>query len=660
MTLRDRLRWLDRLQHGRVFKLAATGVIVAVAIALIGFQALGEARDGSATPPPAAAEQQRPPTGADDASARAAIERILSSRDDATGYAVGVLIVSGLALVVVWLGLGLTYAGLGLLGGAIAWPLTLSSATEDLGMLLGAILILTGSFVALIEGARVVLGAGGPVPAIARNVLAEAVRLKLSLIFIVALVLGLALLPGMLDDKEELRFRVQTLLSFGTGGTFWVLALLTVLFSVATTAFEQRSRVIWQTATKPVSAWEYVAGKWLGIVTLNAVLLAVCGAGVFLFTEHLRDQTAIGEIRPYDAGIELISEDRLKLESEVLTARLSAVPAPPIEGEAEFEEFDEAVRTYIQDQRRSNPDFAATEREFEEVRESLLKSVEQSARAVPPGQGQRFIFSDLERARNSSRPITLSYKINAGANMPNEFYEVVFIYLTDRGWVGEQRTSGLNTTYTMTLPNDAIQRVTLDGDGQMIDPAEVREGMNATTDWRLLLEIQNLGRRGAAPSETIVFPPDGLELSYSVGSYRGNFVRVAVVLWLKLAAVAMVGITCGTFLSFPVGVLVTMAIFLAAEGTSYMATALDSYRINDRHGDAILYRHAAYQVARGITELFRVYSELRPTSKLVEGRLMSFGQMGMGLLVVGGLTGMLYVLAVQIFRRRELATYSGN
>lgn len=672
--LRDRLRALDRLQKGRVFKITATALIALVAIGFIGLELLGTARDseGGLLPPPApeqSPEQQsqaqegpdgQPTIGSQDATARAAIERILSSRDDATGITVGVLIVAGLALLVVWLGLGLTYVGLAAVGAAVVWPLSLLDSTEGLARLIGAVLVLTGSFVALIEGARLLLGAGGPIPAIARNVLAEAVRLKMSLVFIVGLVLGLALLPGALDDQEELRYRVQTLLSFGTGGTFWVLALLTVLFSVATVAFEQRSRVIWQTATKPVSAWQYVAGKWLGVVTLNAVLLAVCASGVFLFTEHLRDQTAVGEIRPYDAGTAMISEDRLKLESEVLTARISVDPAPPIQGEREMEDFNDAVQRYIQDQRRINPDFVQNETELKEVADSLLKSVEQQARAVPLGGSQRFAFQGMAAARESTRPITLSYKVNAGGNMPNEFYDVVFFYRTDRGWVQEVRTSGLNTTYTMTLPNDAIQLVTVDKDGQFVDPAEVAPEDVDRREWMLLLEIVNAGQRNGAFSETLVFPAEGLQVSYSVGGYRTNFFRVSFVLWLKLAAIAMVGVTCGTFLSFPVGVLVTIAIFLAAEGTSYMSTALDSYRLADNRGNDIIYRQIAFHIATGITQIFRVYSELKPTEKLVEGRLMSFRDMATGLAVVGGLTAILYLIAVQIFRRRELATYSGQ
>ena len=78
---------------------------------------------------------------------------------------------------------------------------------------------------------RYLLARGHPVFAIARNVLVESVRLKISLVFIVLLVFFLAGLPFFLDPAQPLRYRVQMFLTYGTGGAFWTLALLTVLLA---------------------------------------------------------------------------------------------------------------------------------------------------------------------------------------------------------------------------------------------------------------------------------------------------------------------------------------------------------------------------------------------------------------------------------------------
>jgi hypothetical protein len=51
--------------------------------------------------------------------------------------------------------------------------------------------------------------------------------------------------------------------------------------------------------TKPVASWQYILGKWLGLISLAANLLAICGSAVFLFTEYLKTQPAHGELAAY-------------------------------------------------------------------------------------------------------------------------------------------------------------------------------------------------------------------------------------------------------------------------------------------------------------------------------------------------------------------------
>ncbi|MFN9975367.1 MAG: ABC transporter permease subunit, partial [Phycisphaerae bacterium] len=119
-------------------------------------------------------------------------------------------------------------------------------------------------------------------------------------------------------------------LQYGTGLSYTIIAVLCVLFSVYSVAMEQRSKVIWQTMTKPVAAWQYVLGKWLGVVSLAAVLLGVTGGAVFLFTEYLRSQPANGELSAYRSADESIpiTSDREILETQVLTARMGVTFTP--------------------------------------------------------------------------------------------------------------------------------------------------------------------------------------------------------------------------------------------------------------------------------------------------------------------------------------------
>lgn len=106
----------------------------------------------------------------------------------------------------------------------------------------------------------------------------------------------------MLDPEQPLRYRVQSFLQYSVGGSFWLIAVLVLTFTTASICFEQRDKVIWQTMTKPVSHAKYLLGKWVGVTGLAAVLLLVCGAAIFMFTEYLRDQPAKDEGRAVCGG----------------------------------------------------------------------------------------------------------------------------------------------------------------------------------------------------------------------------------------------------------------------------------------------------------------------------------------------------------------------
>ena len=258
------------------------------------------------------------------------------------------LAITALATVIIWLGLALTYLGLMLLAALVAAPMLFFEPTREVGQLLLGAIALTASFSVLLQALRALLSINGPVIAIARNVLDEAVRMKLGLLFIFALIFLLAALPGLLDPDQPLRYRMQSFLQYSATGTFWVLALLTLFFSVSTVAFEQRDRLIWQTMVKPVTPLKYVVGKWLGVMTLNFALLSVSATGIFLFVEYLRNQPAQEELAPFLMidGRAGLTEDRRLLETQVLTARAGATVDP---AQINYEVVDQLVQQRMEE-----------------------------------------------------------------------------------------------------------------------------------------------------------------------------------------------------------------------------------------------------------------------------------------------------------------------
>ncbi len=472
-----------------------------------------------------------------------------------------------------------------------------------------------------------------PVFAVARNVLSEAVRMKISMVFIVLLIFFLAGLPFFLDADQPLRYRVQIFLQYGVGGAFWVLALLTSFFSIASVAFEQRDRIIWQTATKPVTPWQYLFGKWLGVVALNAALLAVTGAAVFLFAQRLRYEPAMGEVRAYVSadGPQQPSLDRILLETQVLTARAS-VPFldPPLDPGA----LDDAVETELQRIRSQDPTFEITSDARSIMRQALEAQALAQYRTIAVGDSQIFRFDGLARARDLGRPITLRYKINAGADNPSTLYRVFFAVGDS---VRSERQVTLNTTQSMDMPSTVI-----DEDGVLF--VQLWNGNPMT---------------GQGNPRSISLEPDAMEVLYTAGGYELNYLRILLVVWMKLAFIAAVAIAASTFLSFPVACLVTLGVLFIAESSGYLQESLEYYTSETTEGvDYVAV--VARAIAVPVSWAFSWYGKLDLASSLADGRLIGWGRAIRGALLLAASSLVMLVIGWSIFRKRELAVYSGK
>jgi len=664
VKIMDGLRWVDRLQRATWFKVVASCVIAAAAVSIIGLDLLSHAQEPVVAVTPQGEASDGQPAQVD--VSREALERILRRQSDRTGFVTGVLAVAGLSMGVVWIGLALTYVGLGAIGAAVAWPMLMSSGSRGLGGLIVGAVALTMTFTTLMQLLRMALSGAGPIAAVARNVLAEAVRLKLSVVFIVLLVVMLAALPGLLDSENQLRYRVQTFLQYGVSGPFWLLAILTTLFGVATVAFEQRDKLIWQTITKPVPVWKYIFGKWLGVASLNAVLLASCSIGVFLFTEYLRDQPASGEVRAYEASSGAITQDRLKLETEVLAARKSVFSYPEGFPDRDSDVFKQALAQYIETRRRENPAFASTPEQFSEVAESLYKSEMEYGywilgpspiflpTQMPSGEvmlqpafqynNRIFEFRNMTGAQGS--PITVMYRIQSAESNPSHFFDLLFEF--------ESASRG-PVQIRQTVAPGVSQQFVVEIGGVPITDLIVRDGM-------MFCRVTNFGRAESEGDDSdIGIKSDSFRLMYSEGGWRSNFFRVVVVLWAKLSVLAMLGIALATFLSFPVACLLAGAVFLIAETAGSMGEILDTYRTMDlRTREDILWRVLVRDAAVLIRAPFARYAELQPASRLVDGLRIGWGEIALSLVAMTLVWGLILLLGVFAMRKRELAMYSGS
>ena len=469
---------------------------------------------------------------------------------------------------------------------------------------------------------------------VAHTVVKEASRSRISLVFVLLLLVILPLLPLWLDPEAPLRFRIQTFISRSLGVTYVLAACLTLFLSCATVAFEIRDRQIWQLMTKPLGRFNYLLGKWLGVLAVNLIILLVAGVSIFTYVRYLSRL-------PVAPGLEG-ALDRLALRDEVLTARAGAVPVyDPLE--------PEQLRARVEQLIERDPQLSQQENVSRSVKNQFAREIQQNhldmQRSIPPASQQTYTFRGLSGPKDLQSTLTLRYRFHILRDDEHETFPVAFVF-NDRGESPVQRMYTPTVTHVLPIGTNLIR-----DDGtlsvtiyNLYQPPPVRRG------------------RGA-----LNFELDDFELLYKVGPFETNFLRAILMYWVKLAFLAMLGIACSTLLSFPVACLLSFTIFFAGTLGPFLAMSLQEYyppRL-DPTNVAVVIQWAFQSLIRGIARMLvfmlHRFGEYRPIQSLVEGRIISWRSVAGGIFWLGVIwSGIAMIFGYLVIRNRQLAIYSGH
>src|SRR3974390_1677749 len=120
-----------------------------------------------------------------------------------------------------------------------------------------------------------------PLLAITKLTWKAAFRFRLFLVVTVLLLASVVGLPLLLKDDGTARGFTQILLTYTLSTISALLGLSTLWLACGTLARDIEECQMQVVAVKPIARWQIWLGKWLGIVTLDAALLAVSGASVY-------------------------------------------------------------------------------------------------------------------------------------------------------------------------------------------------------------------------------------------------------------------------------------------------------------------------------------------------------------------------------------------
>ncbi len=262
-----------------------------------------------------------------------------------------------------------------------------------------------------------------------------AFRFRLFLVVAVLLVVGVVALPLMVKDDGTARGFTQILLTYTLTAITALLGLSTLWLACGTLARDIEECQVQLVAVKPIARWQIWLGKWLGIVSLNALLLALSGGCVYGLLLWRASR--------------LPQDEQQKLRNEVLVARASA-------REPNFDKAINARTEQVLRQRlEQNPHLGKAD--LDEVKKQIRENIKAAYQLVLPGYQSRpwRINLGLARYRLRGQPLFLRVKFNAADKSPSGTYGGVVrvgVPQKTRLWESPPMSMAADTFIEMELP----------------------------------------------------------------------------------------------------------------------------------------------------------------------------------------------------------------
>ena len=509
-----------------------------------------------------------------------------------------------------------------LMGLALAGTCWWTGRTDLATALLGIVALAVG-FVVGIATLRAVLSGSHGIIGVARTVVEEAIGTRLSVLLVMLVVVGLPVLPLVLDPAERLAYRTQFFLDWSLSGASVLLALITIALCCSSVYGDIDSRRIHMALSKPLRRWEYLLGKWLGVVMLDMLLVILVGIGVYAFAEALRRLPAAD------------NTDRRAVEEQVLTARAAARPVHPAR-----ENFEKSVEAAIEQIRKDDP--ATFARDPAGARRRIFSQHVFEWHTVSPDVVASYLFTGLDPEKMQANVVQLRLQPFADNSRTSEAEVRFALWLNERPYPvkngkHEEYVLATSTVHTLELPATAIAN-----DGTL----------------RVTIANRNQVMPGDSQPTSIGFNPgEGLELLYRVGSFEGNFLRAQLLMWAKLAMLSAASLAAASWLGFPIAVLASLMVFVTAVASAFFADAIDIYTGLDdaiptlssmfrlRSGFLLerLGKFEFWDAAKTVGSLFaEAFLSLIPSfgdydaiTQLATGRLVSVSEAASGLLELG-------------------------
>ncbi len=565
-----------------------------------------------------------------------------------------------------------------------------------LGTLIGLVAIIYVIRKALTErggevGGWTLRGAGRNITAIARTTLAEGLRARIAFGFLLLILISVPSFYFTADGDGTIKGQVQMYMTYSLGFSSFVLALLTVIFSCRSLSNEIASRQIYSIIAKPVPRWQILAGKWTGVMALNVGVMIIVGiltyGGVILilsdFKSTLRQElTTEGGITPEQADRFVTSLEDVKgmgvagADSPIVTAMKDAT------GRTRDDVADILLR--LPESTRVNL------RRFDELRRQVLVSRATLKVEVDEDDFQEAILAEYKRRQEAGMiPETVSTNAvleQIRSEIWGRFCRVEplrFKVWTLKGPAPKQgeemitsirynvMTEAMMQAWRHPITGQVLEKDTIlcqwaIGAADDPDRAERTEAIPVETtkeiefpadainkDGTIVVEFANIDPRSVSAAFDL---PEALKVLYVVGSFETNLLQACLAALIPLASLATFGVFASTFLTFPVGSMILIFLYILSNSMGFVA---ESLAVAEEYYDPTLPQPLSFEIRRMVVDILQwllSLGDLTPLSHVMDGEAIGWGALGLSFakfVVLKG--GLAMFIAVLVFRRRELA-----
>lgn len=446
--------------------------------------------------------------------------------------------------------------------------------------------------------------------AVSRNTIAQAIRMKVALSVFILLAVLLPLMSVIMIGDGTLKGKLQTFASYGLSLTSLLLCLLTIIMSSYALSNDLKDRTIYLVATKPIRRFQIICGKLLGIVIVDIFLLALFAGIIYGLTMAIPKMSGADEAE--------ITQAR----KEFFTARVSLTD--PLD-EDRIEELTKQAYAKLQAAGQL-PETMSPRRTFQELRgQQKMK-----ASVVEVGTEKVWEFENIHLDEDvESIFVRFKYDVASGP---------LGVDIAATWLVGDYRQiqmglAALQTPIHWEDRSDVIRT---------FYEFEVDRSVIADDGYLAVVFRNHLTNQG-----TVV--PEEVQVLFRKGGFGGNFLRAALLILVRLLFLAGLSVSVSTWLSFPVAVLVGMAIFVTGTINGFINESFEYLST----GASMVYSLTLKPILWFLPQFDGAFN---PTGYIVSGEFLSWLFLAkVSLVTVAAKTLLLVLFGIWIFSKRELA-----